>query len=280
MRKIVLWSLALVVAVMGFVGGISERKAQAENNWQPEVLVSSSKVRLEVMVTGYDPATNKYKYQFSWLMPKYRTYSITIDGKVYQGRLTKNGVIETPYWFSPDITYTIDVYPYANARGASLGKGTFKAPTVTLPTPPEQIIPLTEEEEFVLLFNYFDQLPKIPNQTVSNKDEALDIWNLLIADSSIKTYEEERPMLSIQSQEVLDLMPIFRDNLYTSTGKTEVLTPKYRDIKVYKGREYASIKMKVKDLFSGDVSSYKLYFIKENNVWKIDFLQTFKPLIY
>lgn len=272
MKKISLLLGALVIAVSGFATAITPKQVQADTSYPAEVLVSSAQVRFEAQATGYDEATNKYKYKFSWLMPKGKTYSFKIDGNMYQSKVTQNAVIETPFWFSPDITYTIQIYPYANGKGAMLAQGTFKAPASPKPA-------LTEDEEFELLIKYILTEPKLPNRTVQSKEDVPQIVALgLIGKGDLK-YSEIKPYLSKRSIELFDQAPLLVKELDTpDNDSTDITDYSKKNVKVYQGKQYASMKIVLRDNATKQKDSFKAIFIKEDGVWKIDYIQTVKDI--
>ncbi len=274
MKKITMYSLAAMIAVGGFAGfGFqSVKTASADQTYQPEVLISSSQVRFEAQATGYDEATNKYKYKFSWLMPKGKTYSFKIDGNMYQSKVTQNAVIETPFWFSPDITYTIQIYPYANGKGSLLAQGTFKVPA-------KPAAALTEEQEYQLFFQYLNALPDYKSKTVKSPEDVQGIITLLSHDSASSSYTDLKPFLSKQSIYVFDQLPLLVASLDGSQGNSKDLT-KYiaRNIKVVQGKQYGYIKQIIRDGEDNKIYHPDLVFIKEDGQWKLDYLQYFKAI--
>jgi hypothetical protein len=271
MKKLSLLFGAVVIAVAGLVSAPA-KQVLADQTWQPEVLVSSSQVRFEAQVTGYDSATNKYKYKFSWLMPKGKTYSFKIDGNMYQSNVTQNAVIESPYWFSPDITYTIQIYPMANGRGTMLAQGSFKAPSAPK-------VALTEEEEYELFFEYLNALPEYKSKTVKSTEDVKAIIAMLETNVEVNNYSDLKPFLSKQSVEVLDQLPLLVQSMNNSTDSTTDIT-KYvaRNFKVQKGNQYAYIKQTIREKDTKELHHPNLVFIKEDGQWKLDYLQYFKEI--
>ena len=207
-------------------------------------------------------------------MPKYRTYSIMIDGKMYQPKVTQNAVIETPFWFSPDITYTIQIYPYANGKGAVLAQGSFKSPGVTPPAPK-----LTIEEEGELLVEYLISAPSLPTRTVNSKENAKQVAAVGLAIKDLVLYKDYRSLISKDSVELLDQLPLTREELDNSEDDTTDIT-KYSssNVKIYRGKEYASMKITLRDNATKEKLNLKGIFIKEDGVWKIDYIQTLKEM--
>lgn len=273
MQKLKIALVAATIALSSFLGAFAPQVAKADNHWPVEVLVSSAQARFEAKPLAYDATTNKYKYWFSWLIPARRTYSFKIDGRIYNPSVTKNGVAETPFWFSPDITYTIQIFPYANGRGAMIAEGSFKAPSVAA-APVKQ--PLTAEEEMYLLGDYAYAAPEIPKKTM--KKNSMDvgyITNLIESTFSLATVAETKPYLSSTSIEFLDQAPLFVKELDTPSDNYELAKAlDYRDIKVYQGGQYASFSYKLRNITTRKSETAKLIFIKENGQWKIDYIQT------
>jgi hypothetical protein len=139
-KNIVLKSLLVVIVVASGIGlgSFAPKAAQAEE-WPAVLLASDKRVRLEVQPLAYDSTKGNFKYRFTWLMPKRKTYSITIDDKAFQKRLIKNGSVETGFWFFPNITYRIKVFASANGKGRPIIDTTFVAPAAPQrPMPPTQ----------------------------------------------------------------------------------------------------------------------------------------------
>ncbi len=277
MKKIIMYGMAAVIAVSGFLGTViaAPHQAKADTSWQPEVLISSAQVRFEAQATGYDSATNKYKYKFSWLMPKYRTYSFTIDGKMYQSSVTQNGAIETPFWFSPDITYTINVYPSANARGASIGQGSFKAPSAKSSSESK----LTIEDEYEILIEELYTLPEYKSKNVKSPVDLAAIVTLMTESFSIEEYTDLRPYLSKRSVEVFDQLPLLLEEMQNSPSTTVDLTNYSRNaIKIVSSKQYAYITQTYKDKETKKKHRSDMVFVKEDGQWKYDYLQTFRSV--
>jgi hypothetical protein len=275
MKKLITYSLVAIILFSGFLGFSSQlvKTASADTSYPAEVLASSAQVRFEAQVTGYDSATNKYKYKFSWLMPKGKTYSFKIDGNMYQSKVTQNAVIETPFWFSPDITYTIDIYPYANGKGAVLAKGSFKAPSVTPSTPT-----LTAEQEGELVGEYIVNSPKLPRKTVESREDAKQIAELGLRTKEIDYYKDIKPYLSLKSVELFDQTPLLVKEMDESNDSTDITKYTASNVKVYSGKQYASMKIVLRDNSTKEKDTLKAIFVKENGVWKIDYIQTFKSM--
>lgn len=270
--------LALIAtAVVGF-GATGTVKA--ESQWIPEVIASSSLVRFEVQPTAYDAVTNKYKYKFSWLMPRYRTYSFLIDGKMYNARVTQNGVVETPFWFSPDITYSIQIFPYANARGAMVAEGKFLAPSVAPQTPPAPV--LTLEEEYLVVAEYIANAPKLPIGKVTSKQDEAAILLMMAQTRNNNTTAALLPYLSAKSVEMFSKTPL----VVAEIDQAALSSPDDTDavlkgkIKILKGKEYALLKYKTKNTDTGKMENAELVLVKENNQWKVDMIQTLKSALY
>ncbi len=275
MQKLKIALVAATIALSSFLGAFAPQVAKADNHWPVEVLVSSAQARFEAKPLAYDATTNKYKYWFSWLIPARRTYSFKIDGRIYNPSVTKNGVAETPFWFSPDITYTIQIFPYANGRGAMIAEGSFKAPSVAVATPTPT---LTIDEEYELIGEYVYSTPDLPKKTM--KKSAADvayITNLIESTFYLQTTAETMPYLSSASAAALSQTPLFAKEM-DSYESDSVLAKAldYKNIKIYQGGQYASFSYKLKNTSTGKTSTVKLVYIKENGQWKFDFLQTMK----
>lgn len=271
MQELKIYIVAGIMALASLLGVFMPQVAKADGQWPLEVLVSSAQARFEAQPTGYDASTNKYKYRFSWLMPARRVYSFKIDGKMYNANVTKNGVVETPFWFSPDIAYTIQIYPYANGRGNLLAEGKFTAPSVVAPDPVS-----TKEHEYEIVAQYIEAAPDLPTRTVSSKSDAESIQQLLISTADAKTFSDLTPVLSAKSIELLAQIPLIRDEIDSAADSASGSDLKSPRLKIYSGKQYASFMYKSKDSTTGKYENGKLIFIKENGVWKLDFIQMIK----
>ncbi len=275
MQRLKIAFMASVMALATLLGAFVPQVAKAdEAQWPNDVLVSSALARFEAQASGYDATTNKYKYRFTWLMPAHRTYSFLIDGKPFMPKVTANGTTETPYWFSPDITYTISIYPYANGKGAIVGQGSFKAPSVTPPT-----TPLTYEEELRLIYDYVSESPDLPKGTIKSATDRAAIVSLMNFEIESSAYSEIKQYFSADSVAMFDQTPLVVKSMDESSSgsvSTTSLIFKPENIKIYKGGQYASLKAKLKDRSTGRSSSLTYVFIKENGIWKFDYLQMFK----
>lgn len=267
MQNIKIYAAAAVIAIAGLVGtGLTTQVAKADTSWQPEVIISSAQVRFEAQVAGYDSTTNKYKYKFSWLMPKGKTYSFLIDGNMYQSKVIQNGVVETPFWFSPDITYKIQVYGAASGKGGLVGEGVFKAPT-TKPV-------LTRDQELDLLAEYILSEGELPRTTVKSAEDAQQIAELGLLTRDLQTFEEMKPYLSSRSIELFSQIPILSSELDGSATNKDITKYTAKNVKIYKGKQYGSMKIMLQDVQTKEKDSFKAVFVKENNAWKIDMIQT------
>lgn len=278
MKRLKIFAMAAIVLLSATAAGISPHTAKANATWQPEVLASSAQVRFEAQPTSYDATTNKYKYKFSWLMPRNRTYSFKIDGNLYNPRVTANGVAETPFWFSPDITYTIEVYPYANGRGPVLAKGSFRAPSVIAPVkalPVESA--LTFEQEIEVIDGYIANAAPYPKKSVADTAEKLKIMESFSGAAELDKFYELMPYLSAKSQEMLAKTPLFVKDLDAATEEANYENM-VKDLRVtlYAGKQHATIKYKQKNLKTKKYETSELFFIKENGSWKIDFIEMLK----
>lgn len=273
MQKLKIAFMATVMTLATLLGAFMPQVAKADQSqqWPVELLVSSAQARFEAQATGFDATTNKYKYKFSWLMPANRTYSFLIDGKPYMPKVTANGSAETPYWFSPDITYTISIYPYANGRGAIVGQGSFKAPSVTPPKPA-----LTLEEEYLLFWNTVTAAPELPRRTMKSPSDVLAITELLNSNNDLSGYAGLKPYLSAESVALFDKLPLFVESWDNEEENSTFESIKPNRIKIYKGGQYASLRLKSKNLDSNATETVTFVFIKENGIWKIDFIQMMK----
>lgn len=271
MKKLSLLLGAVMIAVGSLVSAPT-KQASADQSWSSEVLVSSAQVRFEAQASGYDSATNKYKYKFSWLMPKGKTYSFKIDGNMYQSSVTQNAVIETPYWFSPDITYTIQIYPLANGKGTMVAQGTFKAPSAAKSS-------LTEEEQYESFIQYLYELPEYKLKKVSSPSDVAGIVDLLDKTSNIETVSELTPYLSKDSVEVLNQYPAIMNEM-DNPGSTVTDLTKYsrNGIKIVDGKQYAYIKQTFRNKDTKKKYNSDMVFIKEDGQWKFDYLQTFRSV--
>lgn len=275
MQKLKIALVAATIALSSFLGAFAPQVAKADNSWPVEVLVSSAQARFEAKPLAYDATTNKYKYWFSWLIPARRTYSFKIDGRIYNPSVTKNGVAETPFWFSPDITYTIQIFPYANGRGAMIAEGSFKAPSVAVATPtPTRTI----DEEYELIGEYVFSTPDLPKKTM--KKSAADvayITNLIEQTFELETIAASMPYLSSGSIELFNQTPLFvkeMDDYESDAVLAKALD--YKNIKIYQGGQYASFSYRLKYTSTGKSETAKMFFIKENGQWKLDYLQVMK----
>ena len=275
MQRLKIALVAGIMALASLLGAFAPQVAKAGFVWPEEVIISSSQARFEVQTTNYDAATNKYQYKFSWLIPARRTYSFMIDGKSYNPRVTANGVAETPFWFSPDVTYTIQIYPYANGRGAMVAAGTFKVPaapaTAQAPT-------MTLDEEYELLAEYVYATPDLPKKTM--KKNSLDvayITNLIESTFELPTVAETMPYLSSASASLFNQTPLLVKDLDAYESDSVLAKAlDYKNIKIYKGGQYASFSYKLKNKSTGKTETAKMIFIKENGQWKLDYLQVMK----
>lgn len=274
MQRLKIALVAGIMALASLLGAFAPQVAKAGFVWPEEVIISSSQARFEVQTTNYDAATNKYQYKFSWLIPARRTYSFMIDGKTYNPRVTANGVAETPYWFSPDVTYTIQVYPYANGRGAMVASGTFKVPAA----PASASAALTIEQEYELFGEYMYATPDLPKKTMKKSaSDVAYITNLIESTFSLATIAETMPYLSSASAAALSQTPLFVKEIDSYESDSVLAKPlDYKNIKIYQGGQYASFSYKLKNKSTGKTSTSKLVYIKENGQWKFDFLQTMK----
>ncbi|HEX3100067.1 MAG TPA: hypothetical protein VHQ41_03820 [Patescibacteria group bacterium] len=267
--------IALVATIMGLatlLGALAPQVAQADTVWTSVVVASSAQVRFEATPTGYDASTNKYKYQFAWLMPARRTYSFKIDGNMYNGKVTKNGVVETPYWFSPDITYNIQIYGAANGRGALVAQGSFLAPSIASPVPAT-----TEQSEFEFMANflsdYYRDVPKLSSRKVSSSIDVLALTPLLNRIAASNTFSELKSDWSSKTTELLTQTPIALAKMDTQDPDSLVVKGEYVGKPViYKGKMNASVIVKITDS-KNTIQKYPMFFIKENGVWKIDFIE-------
>jgi hypothetical protein len=272
MNKSKIGALAVVMTVVSLFGALVPQSAKADNTWPAEVIASSSLVRFEVQPTGYDAASNKYKYKFSWLMPANRTYSFAIDGKVYMPNVKQNSTVETPYWFSPDITYSIDIYPYANGKGALVAKGSFKAPSVTTTTTPSTTI----EDELKIVDSYIQNAPKLPKRKVTSKSDVDQIAQFFVDTQNLQTFDELIPYMSNASIELLAQTPLIRKNIALDQENSNSQNVGISKPRILSGMQYATVKLREKDLQTRKITSTTLVFIKEDGKWKIDYVQTLK----
>ena len=279
MKKAVLAVVMAAVAITGFT--VQPSAAQANTTWQPEVLVSSAQARFEAQPTAYDSASSKYKYKFSWLMPAKRIYSFKIDGRMYNPKVTANGVAETPFWFSPNITYTIQIFPYANGQGAMLAEGSFMAPSATPQTPIPPVVappaPTTLEQEGQIMAEYIINAPKISKKTVTSKMDVAGIAALLSDSSDVKNMSDLLKYSSAESNRMFAQIPLILKEIDAEYEKDLVYTNiKSEKVKIFTGKTYGSYSFKGKDPETGKFENVEIIFIKENGAWKIDWIQTYK----
>ncbi len=265
--------IALVAVVMGLTsifGAFTPQVAKAD--WPTEVVVSSAQARFEAQPTGYDSASNKYKYKFSWLIPAKRTYSFTIDGKIYNAAVTKNGDAETPFWFSPDVTYTIGIYPYANAKGAAVATGTFKAPSVASQPATGNI-----EDEYELVREYVANSPKLPTKNLNSKVELNKAISFLSYIMETETFAEVVPHTDFASKEMLAQTPLFIKEIDGDTTEYDD-NVKNEKVKMLQGARnlYFIYKYKIKNLTTGKSENHSVVLIKEGDEWKFDYIQSLK----
>lgn len=263
--------LAVVMIASAVLGAFVPRAAHAE--WAAEVLVSSSLVRFEAQPVAYDATANKYKYKFSWLMPANRTYSFMIDGKMYLN-VTKNGVVETPYWFSPSINYSIQIYPQGNGKGTMLSEGRFTAPSITPPAPTHTI-----EEEYAIIDEYIESAPRLPKGSVKSQAEEELIVQLLETTKDLNTIESLYPYMSAQSREMFVQTPLFAQEYNDAMNEEDNDEVVKVTFKLLKGKTYATLKFKLRDLDTRKIDYSTLVFVKENGAWRFDFVQIIKIVI-
>lgn len=268
MQKLKIALMAALMTIVSVLTAIVPTQVRASTSWQSTLVVSSAQARFEVVPTGYDSASNKYKYQFSWLIPARRIYSFKIDGKIYNARVTQNGTVETPFWFSPNITYTIQIFPYANDQGTMLAEGTFMAPALAKP--------LTKEEEYALLYQYVEEAPAYPTKRSTSKTDYAAIMALLNAEATTSTYQDTIPYISSKSVELFSKTPLLIAELDEAARNSPNGPSTDIKIKVLQGNMHAIIKVKSKNLETNKYETQELFVIKENGSWKLDIIQIIK----
>lgn len=272
MQKLKIAFMATIMAVVSVLTAFAPLQAKADTAWQSTVVASSAVVRFEATPTGFDAASNKYKYQFSWLMPVRKAYSFKIDGKIYMPKVYKNGTSETPFWFSPDVTYHIQIYSYINGRGSLLSDGTFTAPSVTPPTPVT-----TRDSERQIITNFYYDTPELPTKTVKSPIDKLAIQALLDEIDQSPSVSAMKSRWSTRTKELLDQTPLLLADL--DAPDSDIVDAQYvGNIVIYDGMKNASIRVKVTDS-KGKSNTNSFYFIKEDDMWKIDFIQILKSEI-
>lgn len=265
---------SLILAI--FLGLMPVNGVQAANLAQPEVIASSNLVRFEVTPLSYDQNSNKYRYRFAWLMPPSRNYSFKIDGKDYMVNVTANGVVETPYWFSPDITYTIQIYSHSRGRSAFVAEGRFTGPAVAIKTSPSPEV--TEEQEVEIIADYIFNAPELSKKTTTSGKKQIEqeIVQLLNDTEFIVNMQALYPYMTKESAEMLSQTPKIREMLSESGATENQIDERSFSFKVVAGKKHAYLSYKIKNPETQKYQRVRLYFAKTENGWKYDFVQMFK----
>ncbi len=274
MKTLKLALTAGLMAVATILGALTPNIASADDfNRETTLVISNAQARFEATPLNYDASTNKLQYHFSWLQPARSTYSFSIDGKLYQGRVTKNGSLDTAFWFSPSITYSIQIYSAANGKGRLVGEGTFTAPNI-LPT---QTVTKTKEEEYGIVLQYIQESPDLPKTFMSSPNDVTAIKALITSldSSGFSKFSDGISSMSNKSIEMLAETPLVLADI-DSQDNSNSQPVGQGTIKIYKGGQYGIWKYKVRDLTTKKIENLLIVFIKEDGKWKIDFVQTVK----
>ncbi len=134
------------------------------------------------------------------------------------------------------------------------------------------------DAEYQIIADYLLSAPKIP--TKKAKGTAADIEsikNAITGDIGATTYSVASPFLSSKSLEMLSRIPLLVNDIETRDTHTYTLVKMDKPV-FYKDLKYAKVKVQIKNERNKKIKEQYIM-IKENGVWKVDYIQMFKVLI-
>lgn len=238
--------------------------------WSSEVVVSTDMARFEAQPILYSKTSNAYSYRFSWLMPKKGTYSLFINNQIYKSRVSAKGKLETTAWFAPEISYSVQIYSKANGKGSRIAEGIF-----TVPAPDAPDVDL--ESESKTFDEYLRNANNYPSSTIKSKSDEKAVKKVFdqVAKQLYKgrSLNGAKPYMSARSIEMMDKLPgsvEFYNKFLTEVKNAKIKN--YRPV-IYSGKMHATVKYDLKLTDWDAVNAWTMYFIKENDVWKLDLIK-------
>lgn len=129
------------------------------------------------------------------------------------------------------------------------------------------------EAEYQIFAEYALAAPKIPTKKVKGTAADIEyIKNLVIGEQSTNTYSQARNFMSSKSMEMFDQTPLFVSDINTEAIKHTYSVVKIDKPRFFKGLQYAKVKVQLKNE-RNKKSREEYILIKENGVWKLDYVQ-------
>jgi hypothetical protein len=131
-------------------------------------------------------------------------------------------------------------------------------------------------DEAQIVADYMAAAPKLPKHSSYKKAEATAIMLIFEPVDKSNSFADVATYLSAQSRQMFSQTPELIKELDNSPETITSIKPRLRDIKVYTGGKYAVINMRGKNNVTHKIERQKFIFVKEDGVWKLDFIQTMK----
>jgi hypothetical protein len=200
---------------------------------------------------------------------------INRNGTIYL--ISPNGLMGIP---NPQVLSTwgytfADAIP-ANAKDALIAEYSVIANRQGGQLKPSDADPLNSATEEVIYNTYINAHPNLPSQEVTSQEDVALILNLNNQTESVDSLAGLYPYLTQKSIQFLDRLPTFREFLELDWHGLYDSQPTSTTVKVFEGKQVALLKETVGQQLTGYSHEQEMVLVKENGVWKFDFIGSLK----
>lgn len=171
--------------------------------------------------------------------------------------------------------YSVNDTVNANASDAAIANAAVIVRREGAKLSPTQNI-LTNYDPDVIFQSYIDAYPELPTVKISKPESVAAILNV---NQTLRTkgFTEIYPYMDSKSLAMLSQLPDYKEYLETSEGASLFGTEEiYPEVSVFEGDTYALYTATERQAYTGYSHSVGTVFVKEQGVWKWDFIGTLK----